>query len=812
MENSINNEETPMINSGFQNNMDNFKSTPRKATENGTSVSTTITKNTMKGIRKVLSFGGWDNKKPSSEAANGSRSPDEHVPLTRVSMGRSSMNSIRSFVKKSTEEKDKQETFTEEKQVCEEKDADTVSTKSPKAETEEESSLPKRGFKERISFRSKKTPARKELFKEPLEESPTEDLVIVSPTTPLSVMQINKLIYEEILEDAYSHLCLLKNELKSEDTGAGSEGYQMELEKKRKDVQLLYGSLQDKIKNIIIQSNHCPDEHLSIATKIIANEAEAEQENSFCLAGLQKWIDLWKSAILESAKKNIEEVYSTTKKNQTCLAVHLANLGMMIVSDLKHVKNDLRYKYPESLSVCEAYADGYHQATSLHLKDVIQPVINPLSELALTSVESCGAGVSPDSSGLKAETNQYTFEYNDLYAVLKWVIKDYVGEAVLGDPDLKPEVNPENMSSPLLDDDTLSKLKREYCDKLQVMMERNLENILKEELTYLEKKTKPEVFNNCYHSELKIDIIKMVNDYLVASKDISEDVETSVLGICCKKIKHFLKSFQNEFRNIRNVFKEDYSTLSMHMIAYINSFNDIKQTTECYKEQSLETIEQLNKELEDMITNLKNILLDCFKTETKPYFDRLMTEGWLTNNDFEKIIDISECYTEHFRNVMPPYAEVIVNDVHLYAVKQYVAQIMIQSTSYKGTNHRQVARKICLESKELSRVFEEMGTTATWLNSAGTNIGEIIEAKGREEINKKIKQLYDNYPDVSQNHISAILYFRGLQCRKHQSAIQYFQELKRQQPGKDATRDHQLFHGISTPNHSQCFFVRYICK
>ncbi|KAG2457838.1 TNAP2 protein, partial [Polypterus senegalus] len=415
-------------------------------------------------------------------------------------MGRSSMNSIRSFVKKSKEEKDKQETFTAEKQVREEKDADTVSAKSPKAETEEESSLTKKGFKERLSFRSKKTPARKEMFKEPLEESPTEDWTIVSPTTPLSVMQINTLINEEILEDAYSNLCLLRNELKSEGTGAGSEGCQIELEKKRKDVQLLYASLQDKIKKIIMQSIHCAHEHLSIAAKIIDKEAEAEQENNVCLAGLQKWTDLWKEAILESAKKNIEELYSTTKRNQTCLAVHLANLGKMIVSDLKHVKNDLRQKYPESLSVCEAYADGYHQATSLHLEDIIQPVINPLSELALTSVKSGGAGASPDSSVLNAETNQYTFEYNELYAVLKWVTKDYVGEAVLGDPDLKPEVNPENMSSPLLDDDNLSKLKREYCDKFQ-----------------------------------------MVDAYLAASKNISEDMEASVLGIYCKEMKHFLK-------------------------------------------------------------------------------------------------------------------------------------------------------------------------------------------------------------------------------------------------------------------------------
>ncbi|XP_039597007.1 exocyst complex component 3-like protein 4 isoform X2 [Polypterus senegalus] len=650
------------------------------------------------------------------------------------------------------------------------------------------------------------------MFKEPLEESPTEDWTIVSPTTPLSVMQINTLINEEILEDAYSNLCLLRNELKSEGTGAGSEGCQIELEKKRKDVQLLYASLQDKIKKIIMQSIHCAHEHLSIAAKIIDKEAEAEQENNVCLAGLQKWTDLWKEAILESAKKNIEELYSTTKRNQTCLAVHLANLGKMIVSDLKHVKNDLRQKYPESLSVCEAYADGYHQATSLHLEDIIQPVINPLSELALTSVKSGGAGASPDSSVLNAETNQYTFEYNELYAVLKWVTKDYVGEAVLGDPDLKPEVNPENMSSPLLDDDNLSKLKREYCDKFQVMIERNLENILKVELTDLEKKKKPEVLNNCYHSELKIDIIKMVDAYLAASKNISEDMEASVLGIYCKEMKHFLKSFQNEFRNSRNAFKEDYSTLSMHVIAYINSFNDIKQTTEHYKEQSLETIEQLNNELEDMITNLKNILLDCFKTETKPYFDRLMTESWLTNNDFEMITTISKNYSDHFRNVMPSYTEVIVNDIHLYAVKQYVAQIMIQRTSYKGANRRQAATKIRLESKELNRVFEEMGTTATWLNSAVTDIGEIIEAKGREEINKKIKQLYDDYPDVSQNHISAILYFRGLRCKKRQSAIQYFQELKRQQQGKHLTRDHQLFHGITTSNNAQCFFVRYICK
>ncbi|KAL3049485.1 hypothetical protein OYC64_008856 [Pagothenia borchgrevinki] len=594
------------------------------------------------------------------------------------------------------------------------------------------------------------------------------------PHQPLSVMQINKLIESEELEDAHLNLLALRQEFQQERERSGDDS-PVELAKKEKDLNLLYRELRNKIKTIVRDSNSLPSgnkELLEPVARIIQEEEKrAEQPGG----PQDSWREAWREAVGEGVMVKIGSIEVEQKeKNPSWLAVHLGLLGKTILEDLESVKKDLRWSYPPSFKVFSTYVRSYHSGVGQHLKN-LEPQVT---------------------------------EVKDLYALLNWIINGYKSEKIMGGVSLQPEMEEES-SDLQLEEDFLKKLKDKYCCKLKEDTRCTLDRVIEQENETIwkdrETPEKDEGDEGFLHSHLPMDIWTNLKGLIECSAVIDAQLKQKVISSCLQELKDFPKRFEAGFR-LHCSALQPQPLWTEYQITYINSFTALQQHMEGYRDTCPAEVEDLKKETNGLIFRLMQGLEVQFKEDVELYLKRMITRKWLTDDeDFKKLSRRTELLSKHCALMRPPHNQDFASRLHYHVVQEYIGQLMKKNFSCKNQKHEGAASKIRKQWEELMVLFENMKSAHEWLYDVGDELGVIIEQKNKRDIKNHLKNLVEHYPDFCKKHLVAVLYFRGLiRGREHQLILQRFTELKKTQGRADEDK-RVLFRDMQIPAHTDCF-------
>ncbi|XP_039992323.1 exocyst complex component 3-like protein 4 [Xiphias gladius] len=580
------------------------------------------------------------------------------------------------------------------------------------------------------------------------------------PHTPLSVMQISKLIEMEVLEEAHLHLLALRREFQQEREQCGEDS-PVELVKKEKDLNLLYGDLRNKVKAIVRDSNSLPSRNKGLLVPVarIIQEEEKRAEEPGGLPG--SWMEAWREAVAEGVQVKVESVYLEQREHSASwLSVHLGLLGKAIVEDLENVKRELRRSYPPSFKVFSAYVKSYHRDVGQHLKKLEQQVT----------------------------------ELKDLHALLDWTINRYKSERIMGSLSLQPDMRDESTDLQL-EENFLEQLKEKYCCRLKLDMRSSLDSLIELE--------KEEVWRDCrtpgkeedfLNSPLHMDIWTKVEGIVVNSKQIDAQLEQRVISSCLEELKQFPKRFELEFKRHCSALRPQ-PLWAKYQITYINSFTALQQHMEGYGGACPDEVEGFRKEVNWLIVRLTQGLEDQFKDDVKPYLRRMMTRKWLTDDeDFDQLYRRTKLLSENCALMRPPHVQPFASRLHYHVVRDYIGQLMKNNYSCKNRKHEKAAAKIRRQWDKLVDVFEDMGSTHKWLYPVGDDLSNIIGQKNKADIKDQIKPLVEHYPDFSRRHLVAVLNFRGLlRGSEHQLILQRFTELKKKLASAGSNKSQVLF-------------------
>uniref|UniRef100_A0A8C7S5E4 Exocyst complex component Sec6 n=1 Tax=Oncorhynchus mykiss TaxID=8022 RepID=A0A8C7S5E4_ONCMY len=570
------------------------------------------------------------------------------------------------------------------------------------------------------------------------------------PLTPLSVMQINELIKTEVLEEAHLNLLSLRQEFQRERDECTEEASPMELAKKEKDLSILYRAMQEKVKEIVRNSNSLPSlnkELLMHVARVIQEEEKREAEPGG-MVGLGDWRGAWREAVSEGVEATLKRVpLDRPEQNASWLAIHLGLLGKAIVENLEKVKRELQGSYPPSFNVFSTYMSCYHGAVSQHLNTLQQQVT----------------------------------DLKDYYALLDWIINRYESEKIMGSPSLRPEMEAEKTGLSL-EEGFLDQLKGKYCMRAKEDMRASLDKILElENEDIWIKKQAPETDDEHFlNSDIHMDIWTNVKSNAVNSKRIDVNLEMRVVCSCLEELQQFPKRFETKLRYCCNSV-ENPSLWADYQITYINSFTALMEHMEGYRESCPTQVDHLSREVDGLVNRLVQSLEDQFKNDVRPYLRRMMTRKWLsTDEDFQQLYSRTEKLTHRCLQMRPPNVQTFLSCLHYYVVKEYVSQLMKNNYSCKNRKHDKAATKMRVQWDKLKDLFEEM-TTHDWLHPVGDHLSNIIGETNKRDIKNHLKLLVADYPDISKKHLSAVLYFRGLmRGRERQAILQRFTELKRE--------------------------------
>ncbi|XP_056152070.1 exocyst complex component 3-like protein 4 isoform X2 [Lampris incognitus] len=498
------------------------------------------------------------------------------------------------------------------------------------------------------------------------------------PLTPLSVMQISKLIEMEVLEEAHLNLLSLRQEFQQERERYKEEVSSMELAKKEKDLSLLYADLRNKVKTIVRDSNSLPSRNKGLLVHVarIIQEEEKRELDPGGLAGPGSWREAWREAVGEGVQAKLQNVHlDTRERNPSWLAVHLGLLGKAIVEDLENVKKEFRWSYPPSFHVFGTYVRCYHSAVGQHLKLLQQQVT----------------------------------ELRDFYALLDFIINRYQSERIMGSPSLRPEMESES-PAPDLEPGFLDQLKKKYCSRVQEELRFSLEKIIEIENEELWKdRQTPEKEEDFLNSPIHMDIWTKVHGNVVNSRRIDTQLESDVFCSCLEELKKFPKRFEMALKRSCNCAEVPHRLWAEYQITYINSFTALKQHMEEYRHVCPAQVDNFSKEVNWLVVRLGQGLEDQYKIDVKPFLRRMMTRKWLTNDDdFQQLYSRTEQLSQHCALMRPPYRQTLVDRLHYHTVKEYISQLMTNNYSCKNRKHEKAARKIRKQWAELKELFKDM--------------------------------------------------------------------------------------------------------
>ncbi|XP_061891071.1 exocyst complex component 3-like protein 4 isoform X2 [Entelurus aequoreus] len=578
------------------------------------------------------------------------------------------------------------------------------------------------------------------------------------PHTPLSVMQINKLIEMEVLEEAHLNLLALRLEFRQEWQRSGQDS-PMELAKKEKDLSILYSDLRRKIASIVRTSVSLPSRNKGLlvhVARIVQEEDKRAQEPG----GLQgSWMEAWREAVGEGVRDKVESVHlEQSHLNASWLAVHLGLLGKAVVEDLETVKRDIRWSYPRSFKVFSTYVERYHAAIKQHLNKLLQ-----------------------QSTHLK-----------DLYALLDWIVHRYHSERIMGSPALQPDMT-EEKENLQLDEDFLLQLREKFCitvkEDMRAFMIRLIELENEEMWTARKRPDREEDFLN---SHFHMDIWTKVKGTVVNARRIDAQLECKVITSCLQELRDFPMRFYAAFQLHCSPLRPQ-SLWSEYNITYINGFTALLQHMEDYQHQCADLVEAMKEEVRCLHSKLLQGLAEQFK----PYLGRMMTRKWLTNDeDFNQLYDRTELLSQQCDAMMPPHSQDLASELHHYVMKEYVGQLMKNKYSCKNRKHEKAAGKMRAQCSKLRELFQDMRSSKDWLYPVGDHLSDIIGEKNKADIKNRLQPLLEQYPDFSSRHLTAVLAFRGLpRAREHQRILLSLGRLRKTRTFKDSDHSRVDFFG-----------------
>ncbi|XP_078090152.1 tumor necrosis factor alpha-induced protein 2-like isoform X2 [Mustelus asterias] len=550
----------------------------------------------------------------------------------------------------------------------------------------------------------------------------------------LSEKDIKELIEQKRYFKADRHLLKLEYERYTNDAKGTNEE---STNKGKKEVDSLYELLSAEIFTVVKESMNISKEQpnlLKMVVQVKLQEEKADQtyleekekSGSIPEARPRQWGTKWLSILQDSVNERIGELPSGSDDNKAeWLTQCLTQLRSQLKADLDTVVNLIKPCYPQEYNICAKYAECYHKKVSSHFASFAE-------------------------SGLKGK---------EVYPLLYWIYNCYphLMNAVMPSEDARQQ-----LLNTLLPEGTVSQLKNEYFSVLQSDAKKHMIKSLHIEEESWRSEEEPLVLNDCYHSELPIDIIQIINGAVQDATNLTCELGEQALNIMLEETNYFLESFQNSAENFEKCHF-NHPNFIPNVITIINSCESIRN----YLNKNEKITNAVQKSdilsiLSEMEKKRKESLIKTLFCKLKPHCKMLVTAKWLDCPEpIDNIYDITEEHLTKLKKLKAPQYQDLLREIHKQLITEYILRIMKKRLNCKTENQqKQVADQIKNEADQLQKLFSFFGSEATYLESALPEIAEIIRLKDVNAIIMEVAALFQDFPDVGKEHIKTILHMK----------------------------------------------------
>ncbi|XP_064082051.1 exocyst complex component 3-like isoform X5 [Macrobrachium nipponense] len=341
-------------------------------------------------------------------------------------------------------------------------------------------------------------------------------------------------------------------------------------------------------------------------------------------------------------------------------------------------------------------------------------------------------------------------EDNEYVSLLSWVLNVYGGKELMGHPTLNINVA---KLGPLLDNKVLDDLISKYLQNVNTNYDSWMARALElEEKEWYRSEPPQQDSDSHYKTELPQLIHDMVKQNLDVAATISSEVQVQVLISSLAQVRLFASKYGTAVTR----YKETY-----------------------YSDRS--------QRLRDLMCDY---LLEEALVDLQEQFTALLTPRWLNNTEPMDTIclTLSDYFTDYSHLHQKNFDHVVQLSLNTVAVR-YTTAILQKRLNLKTQEDRKmVAERIIVETAKLSNVFEQVAPDLVKFDSpceVMKGLAEVIKVSDVEFLGLELHRLLRRYPDMTSDHLTALLLLRGdlgrLEVRQRVAEI--MEEMRTQRTG-----------------------------
>ncbi|XP_067273186.1 tumor necrosis factor alpha-induced protein 2a isoform X2 [Pseudorasbora parva] len=464
----------------------------------------------------------------------------------------------------------------------------------------------------------------------------------------------------------------------------------------------------------------------SLLTSILQEEAQERCRNEEVVEEHPIWspvkcrqIKTLLKIVVEERMK-IAENENKVDKLSTSLKREVCRMGKQVQKDLLRVVRNLRECYPPDFDICRTYAQLYHQTFSARLQELAR---------------SCS-------------------DFEDCFYILSWIV-DYYPKNILQHKELEEHINNSSLGS-LLPEEDLKRLEEQYFSYKENEVRKWLSNALENEVKKWSDGFEPEIMDGYYFSSLAVDVLPLVDITVNEVKALSGC--ESRAWCLLNQLDSFLSSYKKSLEKLVKRKPTNIPKILSANLADIHHIRDYLQKPEHPFSEDTRTT-QLST-----LANLKDIchkyFLSRIHRKLKPLYRKLWTQAWFAGHCevVEELTKALEDIKDQFKELKPVCREELLAELHVEVMVEYVRRVMKRKLKLKDKEQQKAAAEfICDDNSKICSVLSKVGSNEEWLCQILPKLSEILRLQDPESLQLEIATLARDYPDISEQHVLAVL-------------------------------------------------------
>ncbi|XP_037371758.1 exocyst complex component 3-like protein [Talpa occidentalis] len=366
----------------------------------------------------------------------------------------------------------------------------------------------------------------------------------------------------------------------------------------------------------------------------------------------------------------------------------------------------------------------------------------------------------------------------DAFTLLQWALNVYLGPEMMGSLELGPEADVSQLE-PLLTLENIEQLEATYVAKVQASVAQWLQKALDGEVAEWGREQEPDTdLTGFYHSPMPAIVLQILEENIRVTCLVSESLQRRVHGMALFELGAFLRSFSDALiRFSRGHLRGE--AMAPHYVPYLlaalNHQSALSSSVSALQLDRLASgaLAPVEAALDELQRRICRLVLEALLGELQPLFVALPSRRWLSSSELlDDVCARTARFCRDFAHVRSPAAQLLLEEVERAVVLQYLRALMQGRLVCRCADERaQAAERLRQDATQLQDLFQGLGLEASiQCVPVLLALRELLSLRDPTLLGLEVAGLRQQFPDVSEDHVSALLDLRGDVSREQRLA------------------------------------------